>query len=109
MQHTIHDDYHNETYYPEGVDPDGPHELTGWLCPKCVENGCEHGLYHNKAGFFCQCGEHYANDGELARSNTALFAKLYERIGELETDLISAERRQEDAEAKLREGRRVLA
>lgn len=85
-------------------------EPTDWLCPKCIENECDHGLYHNRAGFSClECGEHYANDGELARSYTELFTKLYERIGELEGERDFAKRRQGDAEAKLREVRRVAA
>lgn len=85
-------------------------EPTDWLCPKCIEDELDHGLYHNRVGFFClECGGHYANDGELARSYTELFANLYKRIGELEGERDFAKRRQGDAEAKLREVRRVAA
>ena len=56
-----------------------------------------------------ECGERYANDGELARAQTALFAKLYERIGELESEKNHAEMQMLIVEGKLAEIKRVAA
>lgn len=99
-------------YLGSAIIGQGHLEPTDWLCPACIKAGRDdHGLWHSREGFECLvCKDgRYANDGELARSYTELFTKLYERIGELEDERDFAKRRQGDAEAKLREVRRAAA
>ena len=107
---TQYDEQRCEVYYPGDYSPDGQLEMTDWSCLACQENEADRPLYHNKAGFVClECGERYANDGELARAHTARFIELYERIGELEGDKAHAEMQLLIVEAKLSGNKRVAA
>ena len=105
-----YDDHLCEVYYPDDYDPDGELEMTIWPCLACWERELDRGLYHNKAGLVCiECGERYADEDALARAQTALFTKLYERIGELEDDKNRTEKQLMIVEAKLAEVKRAAA
>lgn len=104
MLNTTHEAPHtgSAVYIPE-------HEESIWFCPECLVNGVENKLLYTAATktLGCpHCSAEYANDAKLAQ---AYVEQVLGCIGDLKTDLNRAESHRKDAEAKLREVRRVAA
>ena len=110
QRYAIHDGVYNETYYPGGVDPDGPPDLTDWLCPACQEQGYDHKLMHTRCGFFCaECRVWFDDDGELARAYAALLQRKEEKIAGLESARDETETTLRLLEFRMAEARRLAA